>query len=86
MHREPTHPGCFLEEDYLIPLGISHTNAATLLGIEEATFMLFLQKKVRCSKALAQKLEETFHVEALFWMNAQAKFDKWLRNTQIHDV
>lgn len=37
MHREPTHPGIFLEEDYLKPLGLNHAEAANLLGIDDTT-------------------------------------------------
>ena len=77
MTREPTHPSVFLEEDYLLPLGISITKAATLLEMDEATLMLFLHKKIRCTEELALKLESIFHVEREFWVSAQKKFDGW---------
>ena len=31
--RAPVHPGRFLERQYLVPLGISQTRAARLLGV-----------------------------------------------------
>lgn len=45
MQREPTHPGIFLEEDYLKTLGLSHDKAVKLLGIEEITLEAFVHKE-----------------------------------------
>ena len=80
MHREPTHPGLFLEEDYLKPLGLSHQEAAKLLGIEEVTLEALIQKELSVSSALAISLERVFKTEWEFWMNAQKAYDVWKQN------
>jgi len=80
MHREPTHPGLFLEEDYLKPLGLSHQEAAKLLGIEEVTLEALIQKELSVSSALAISLERVFKTEWEFWMNAQRAYDVWKQN------
>lgn len=80
MHREPTHPGLFLEEDYLKPLGLSHQEAAKFLGIEEVTIEALIQKELSVSSALAISLERVFKTEWEFWMNAQKAYDVWKQN------
>lgn len=80
MHREPTHPGLFLEEDYFKPLGLSHDKAAKLLGIEEVTLEALIQKELSVSYALAISLERVFKTERVFWMNAQRAYDVWKQN------
>lgn len=80
MHREPTHPGLFLEEDYLKPLGLSHDKAAKLLGIKEATLEAFVHKELTLSKELAIRLAQIFKTEWEFWMNAQRAYDVWKQN------
>lgn len=83
MQREPTHPGIFLEEDYLKPLGLSHATMAKLLGIEEATLEAFIHKELSVSKELAMRLEHLFNTEWEFWMNTQRTYDRWIEN-QMH--
>ena len=63
MQREPTHPGLFLEEDYLKPLRLSHDKATKLLRIEEATLEAFVHKELPVSKELAMCLEHLFNTE-----------------------
>lgn len=77
MHREPTHPGIFLEEDYLKPLGLNHAEAAKLLGIDEGTLEALLHKELRVSQELAMRLESVFKTEWEFWMNTQRAYDVW---------
>ena len=33
MVRKPTHPGIFLKEDYMVPLGLSQAKIAKLLHV-----------------------------------------------------
>ena len=85
MHREPTHPGVFLEEDYLKPLGLTHEEAAKLLGIDISMLDSLLQKELRVSQELAMNLERVFKTEWEFWMNAQRAYDAW-KHTKINSV
>lgn len=80
MHREPTHPGVFLEEDYLKPLGLTHEEAAKLLGIDISMLDALLHKELSVSQDLAMRLESVFKTEWEFWMNAQRAYDVWRQN------
>ena len=80
MYREPTHPGLFLEEDYLKPLGITHDMAAYLLGVDKTTIESFIRKELPVSSTLAKRLEQVFKTEWTFWINAQRTYDKWMEN------
>lgn len=85
MHREPTHPGIFLEEDYLKPLGLNHEEAAKLLEIDVSTLDALLQKELSVSPELAMRLESVFKTEWEFWVNAQRAYDAW-KHTKINSV
>ena len=37
MVRKPTHPGIFLKEDYMVPLGLSQAKIAKLLHVNKRT-------------------------------------------------
>ena len=37
MNRKPTHPGKIIKEDYLLPLAISITEMAAILGVSRKT-------------------------------------------------
>lgn len=78
IHREPTHPGIFLAEDYLKPLGLTYAEAAKLLEIDEATLETLIQKKLSVSQDLAMRLERVFKTEWEFWVNAQKAYNIWM--------
>ena len=86
MHREPTHPGVFLEEDYLKPLGLTHEEAAKLLEIDISTLEALLQKELSVSQELAMSLERVFKTEWEFWMNAQRAYDAWEEGIKIQKL
>lgn len=78
MVREPTHPGIFLKEDYMAPLGLSQAKIAKLLHVNKRTIHELCTKKRGISALMALKLEKLFGIEAQFWLNAQNSYDIWL--------
>lgn len=78
MVREPTHPGIFLKEDYMAPLGLSQAKIAKLLHVNKRTIHELCTQKRGVSALMALKLEKLFGIEAEFWLNAQNSYDIWI--------
>lgn len=78
MVRQPTHPGIFLKEDYMVPLGLSQAKVAQLLHVNKRTIHELCTQKRGVSTLMALKLEKLFGIEAEFWLNAQNSYDIWL--------
>lgn len=78
MVRQPTHPGIFLKEDYMVPLGLSQAKVAQLLHVNKRTIHELCTQKRGVSALMALKLEKLFGIEAEFWLNAQNSYDIWI--------
>ena len=86
MVREPTHPGIFLKEDYMAPLGLSQAKVAQLLHVNKRVIHELCTQKRGLSVLMALKLEKLFGIEAEFWLNAQNSYDIWLVGQKNEDV
>ena len=73
--RVTTHPGKFLYEDFLEPLGISQSALARHIGVNPRTINEICREKRSISPRMAQLLEAALGMSAEFWMNAQAAYD-----------
>jgi antitoxin HigA-1 len=69
------HPGEVLQEDYLVPLGMTPYALAKGLGITPSAIGEILAGKRRVTPATALRLERFFGAEAQFWLNLQAAYD-----------
>ena len=78
MVRKPTHPGIFLKEDYMVPLGLSQAKVAKLLHVNKRVIHELCTQKRGLSALMALKLEKLFGIEAEFWIKAQNSYDIWL--------
>ena len=78
MVRKPTHPGIFLKEDYMVPLGLSQAKIAKLLHVNKRTIHELCTQKRGLSALMALKLEKLFGIEAEFLIKAQNSYDIWL--------
>ena len=70
-HREPSHPGEILKEEYLIPLGITQTTLANDLEIPYQRINEILNKKRGITPSTALRLAKYFKTTPDFWMNLQ---------------
>ena len=73
--RVSTHPGRFLYEDFLQPLGISQSALARHIGVNPRVINEICREKRSISPRMAQLLEAALGMSAEFWMNAQAAYD-----------
>lgn len=87
--RAPVHPGRFLEQHYLIPLSISQTRAAELLGISRRRVNEIIMGHRAMSPDTALRCALAFGTRADFWLALQSSWDcfqAWRElRTQVRD-
>jgi len=76
MHNPP-HPGEFILESYLDPLGISIRDAAKKLAVSPSTFARLISGKSNISPVMAMRLSKAFGRSPESWMQMQANYDLW---------
>ena len=85
--RQPTHPGRFLARHYLVPLAISQSRAARLLGVSRRRMHELTQGQRAMSPDTALRCAMAFGVRADFWLSLQSNWDcfqawRTLRNSE----
>ena len=75
--RKPVHPGNVFLEDVLIPLGISVTDAAAMMGITRKALSEFVNEKSSCSPQMALRIARVTRTSAESWLAMQIKLDLW---------
>lgn len=76
MHNPP-HPGEFIREVYLTPLGISARQVSNSLGVSASTFNRLLNGESRISPEMALRLSKTLGRSAESWLAMQVHYDLW---------
>jgi len=74
-NRVSTHPGEFLEYEFLEPLGISQSRLARHIGVNPRVINELCRGKRGVSVKMAQLLEAALGMDAQFWLQAQAAYD-----------
>jgi len=77
MTRQPTHPGKIIKEDYLIPLSITITKLASILGVSRKTLSKITNERGAVTPDMALRLSRVFDTSPDFWMNLQKNYDLW---------
>jgi len=60
--KNPAHPGGFIKNEIIEPLGLSVTHAAQILGVTRATLLALLNERAHLSPEMALRLEKAFGV------------------------
>jgi addiction module HigA family antidote len=76
MHNPP-HPGEVLREMWLVPIGISITEAAKRLGISRKALSELVNGHTSVSPQMAVRLSVALKTSAKVWMNMQTNYDLW---------
>ncbi|MBI4725061.1 MAG: HigA family addiction module antidote protein [Rhodomicrobium sp.] len=71
----PGHPGSFVREEILAPLGLSIAKAAKVLGVRRATLSDLLNEKTALSPEMALRLEMAFGVSMDLMLRIQTAWD-----------
>jgi antitoxin HigA-1 len=74
-HREPTHPGEMLIEEFLNPMGITQKDLADSIQVPYQRVNEIINKKRGITPSTALRLAKFFGVDEDFWMNLQLRCD-----------
>jgi addiction module HigA family antidote len=75
--RKPVHPGSVFFQDVLIPLGLTITDAAQMMGITRKTLSELVNEKSSCSPQMAIRIANVTQTSAESWLSMQVKLDLW---------
>ncbi len=75
MKRKPTTPGEILQEEYLLPLGLTQKQLADHIKYDLKVINRLINERTRLTAPLALKLAAAFNTTPEFWLNAQKAVD-----------
>lgn len=75
INRKRTTPGEILNQEYLIPLGITQKKLADHIGVDIKVINRLVNGRTSVSPELALKLAASFNTTPQFWLNAQLAID-----------
>jgi addiction module HigA family antidote len=73
--RPPTHPGEILLEDFLLPLGLTQTKLAELIGVPYPRVNEIVKGRRRVTPDTALRLSRLFGTSPEFWLTGQMECD-----------
>jgi addiction module HigA family antidote len=79
-HREPTHPGEMLLEEFLIPMGITQRDLAAALHVPYHRINELANRRRGITPSTALRLARFFGTSADYWMNLQVRWDLYQAN------
>lgn len=71
----PVHPGEFLREEYLIPLGMSAGALAKKLNLPRTRIERIAKEEIGLTPDTALRLARFFNTTPVFWMNFQQAYE-----------
>ncbi len=74
-HREPTHPGEMLFEEFLNPMNITQRDLADAIHVPYQRVNELVNQKRGVTPSTALRLGKFFGVSADFWLNLQMRCD-----------
>lgn len=74
-HREPTHPGDMLLEEFLRPMALSQRDLAEGIHVPYQRVNELVNRKRGMTPSTALRLAKFFGTSADFWMNLQLRWD-----------
>ncbi|WP_084544616.1 HigA family addiction module antitoxin [Derxia gummosa] len=75
--RRPVHPGRFLNRMFLVPLGISQSEAARCLGVSRRRLHEVVQGRRAITPDTAIRCALHFGADAAFWLALQSAWDSF---------
>ena len=86
-HREPTHPGKMLIEEFLAPMGITQRELANSIHVPYQRVNEIINKKRGITPSTALRLAKFFGMTEDFWMNIQLRWDLFkAKNTEKNEL
>lgn len=75
--RAPVHPGRILLNDYILPLRITLTSMASILGVSRKTVSAIVNERKSVTPDMALRLSMAFSTTPDLWLNLQKNYDLW---------
>jgi addiction module HigA family antidote len=75
--RKPVHPGKVFMQDVLVPLGLTVTDAARMMGITRKALSELVNEKSSCTVQMALRIAKVTNTSAESWLSMQLKLDLW---------
>lgn len=86
-HREPTHPGEMLLEEFLIPMGLTQKELAARIHVQYQKINEIINKRRAVTPGIALRLAKFFGVSEDFWMNLQLRWDLYIaKRNEIEEL
>ena len=82
----PSHPGEFIREEILEPLGLSISRAASILGVRRATLSDLVNEKAALSAEMALRLEKAFALDMGTLLRMQAWHDASVMRRRADEI
>lgn len=74
-HREPTHPGEMLLEEFLMPMDLTQRDLADGIHVPYQRINELVNKRRGVTPSTALRLAKFFGTSPDFWMNLQLRWD-----------
>jgi len=74
-HREPTHPGEMLREEFLFPMEITQRELAESIHVPYQRINELVNQKRGVTPSTALRLGKFFGVSPDFWLNLQMRWE-----------
>jgi len=71
----PIHPGEILQEEFLLPMGVSQYRLAKEIGVSPRRINEIVHGKRAISADTALRLSRYFGMSERFWINLQGRYD-----------
>ena len=86
-HRQPTHPGEMLREEFLIPMNISQRDLADAIHVPYQRINELVNQKRGMTPNTALRLAKFFQISPDFWLNLQMRWDLYkVQTTQQQEL
>jgi len=83
-HREPTHPGEMLREEFLVPMGISQRELAEAIHVPYQRINELVNQKRGVTPSTALRLAKFFGVSPDFWLSLQMRWELYKAQKREH--
>lgn len=86
-HREPTHPGEMLLEEFLIPMGVTQRQLADAIHVPYQRINELVNGRRGITPSTALRLAKFFGTTPDFWMNLQLRWDLYrAQRTEVKEL
>ncbi len=86
-HREPTHPGEMLLEEFLKPMGMTQRELADRIHVPYQRVNELVNRRRGITPSTALRLAKVFGNTPGFWLDLQSRWDLYhARRTEVNEL